>query len=53
MCFSSFYFILVLLDVAISEYFDTIAVFSLCGEYVARFPLPGGVLIPCDHGLDF
>ena len=38
--------------------FRTIAVFSLHGEYVVRFPLPDGVdhssvFLPCDHGLDF
>ena len=31
----------------------SIAVFSLYGEYVVRFFLPGGVFQPCDHGLDF
>ena len=48
------------LDVAFSEYFCTINVFSLYGvcvcvwrKYVVRFPLPGGVFLPCDHGLDF
>ena len=40
-------------DVAFSEYFCTITVFSLYGEYVVRFPLPDGVYLPCDHGLDF
>ena len=30
--------------------FCTIA--ALYGEYVVRFFLPGGVLLPCDHGLD-
>ena len=40
-------------DVAFSEYFCTITVFSLYGEYVERFFLPGGVFLPCDHGLDF
>ena len=33
--------------------FCTIAVFSLYGEYVVRSSLPGGVFLPCDHGLDF
>ena len=30
-------------DVVFSEYFCAIAVFSLYGEYVLRFPLPDGV----------
>ena len=34
-------------------FFCTIAVFSLCGEYVVRSFLPNGVFLPCDHGLDF
>ena len=33
--------------------FCTIAAFSLYREYVVRFSLPGGVFLPCDHGLDF
>ena len=33
--------------------FYTIAVFALYGEYVVRFPLPDGVFLPSDHGLDF
>ena len=40
-------------DVAFSEYFYTITVLSFYGEYVVRFSLPGGVFLPCDHGLDF
>ena len=40
-------------DVAFSELFCTFAAFSLYGEYVVRFPLPNGVFLPCDHGLDF
>ena len=40
-------------DVAFSERSCTIAIFSLYGEYVARFPLPTGVLVPCDHTLEF
>ena len=40
-------------DVAFSEYFCTITVFSSYAEYVVRFPLPDGVFLPCDHGLDF
>ena len=41
-------------DVSFSEYFKTIAVFSLYGEYVVRFP-PFRVMffLPCNHGLDF
>ena len=35
-------------DVAFSEYFCTSTVFL-----VACFPLPDGVFLPCDHGLDF
>ena len=38
-------------DVAFSEYFCTIAVFSSYGEYVVPFfSLPAGVFLPCDHG---
>ena len=40
-------------DVASSYFFCAIAVFSLYGEYVVRFPIPDGVFLPCDHGLDF
>ena len=40
-------------NVAFSEYFCTIAVFSLYGEYVVRSFFPNGVFLPCDHGLDF
>ena len=41
-------------DVAFSEYFCTITVFSLYGEYVVRCPLPDdGVFLPSDHGPDF
>ena len=39
-------------DVAFSEYFCTVTVFSLYGEYVVCFPLPDGVFVCCDHGLD-
>ena len=41
--------------VTFAEYFYTITItgFSLYGEYVARFFLPDGVFLPCDHGLDF
>ena len=49
-CFS---FFLSFGDVAFSEYFCTNTVSSLYGDYVARFPLPDGVFLPCDHGLDF
>ena len=35
-----------------SSTFCAISVFSLYGEYVVRFLLPGGVFLPCDHGLD-
>ena len=40
-------------DVAFSEYFWTIAIFSLYGEYIVRSFLLDGVFLPCDHGLDF
>ena len=40
-------------SVAFPEYFCTITVLSLYGEYVACFPLPHGVFLPRDHGLDF
>ena len=37
-----------------SEYtFCTAVVFSLYGVYIVRSFLPDGVLLPCDHGLDF
>ena len=43
--------------VAFSEYFRTITVVSLYGEYVVptlvRFFLPDGVFLSCDHRLDF
>ena len=41
-------------DVAFSEYFCTIAVVSLYGEYVIPVRLfpSDGVFLPCDHGLD-
>ena len=32
---------------------EALTVFSLNGEYVARFPLPDSIFLPCDHGLDF
>ena len=35
------------------EYFCTISVLFLNGEYDVRFLLPGGAFLPCDHGLDF
>ena len=41
------------LDVAFSQYFCNIIVFSLYGEYVARFPISDGVFLNCDHGLGF
>ena len=47
------YSICMLPDVAFSEYFCTITVFSLYDKYVVRFSLPDGVFLPCDHGLDF
>ena len=34
-------------------FFVLIPFFSLHGEYVARFPLPDGVFLPGDQGLDF
>ena len=41
-------------DVAFSEYLlYHFTVFSLYGEYVVRFPLPDGIFLPCDHGLDY
>ena len=50
-CFCFFLF-LFLWRFAFSKYFCTIAVFSLYEEYVVRFSLPGGVLLPCDPGLN-
>ena len=51
---SSFFF-LVYLDMLLfpSICFGTIAIFSLYGEYVVRFPLLDGVFLPCDHGAGF
>ena len=40
-------------DDAFFEYFCTITVVALYGEYVVRSFLPDGVLLPRDHGLDF
>ena len=43
-------------DVTFPEYFLYHCRFLLVllyGEYVVRFFLPGGVFLPCDHGLDF
>ena len=52
-CFVFFPFCLVG-NVALSEYyFCTISAFFLYGEHVVRSFLPNGVLLPCDHGLDF
>ena len=51
-CFCFFLFFVSLGDVAFSEYFCTIAVLSLDGEYVVRPPLPDGVFLPCDNGLN-
>ena len=48
--FSFFFFFLY---VAFAEYFCTIAVFSLNGEYVVRLPLPDDIFLPRDHGLFF
>ena len=36
-------------DVAFSDYFCTITLWSLYGEYVVRFFLPDDVFPPCDH----
>ena len=41
-------------DVVFSEYFCTITVFSLYVESTSHgFPLPDGIVLPRDHGLDF
>ena len=49
----SFIFPFVYLEMSLfPNTFCTIAVLSLYGEYVARVSLPGGVFLPCDHGLD-
>ena len=49
-----FFFFRFCLFVDIGFSFGTIiAVFSLSGEYVIYFPLPGCVFLPCDHRLDF
>ena len=55
MSFSDVTFIFVLFgDVAFPEYFCTITVFPLYGEYVVRCFLPDDdIFLPCDHGLDF
>ena len=44
--------------VSFSEYLCTIIplfpfFLVLYGEYVARFPIPDGVFLPCDHGPEF
>ena len=50
----SFSFSFVYLEMSLfPSIFCTTAVFSLNGEYVVRSFLPDGVLLPCDHGLDF
>ena len=50
----SFFFVCFFEGVVFSEYFCTMAVFSLYGEYVVRFPpLLDGVFLLCDRGLDF
>ena len=52
--FRSFFFLFCFFrDVAFSECFCTITVFSLYGEYAVRFFLPDGAFLPCNHGLDF
>ena len=51
LCFLSL-FSFVCLKIKLFEYFVPLSFLSLYGEYVVRFSLPGGVLIPCDHGLD-
>ena len=49
---ASFFFSFFLGGVAFSKYFCTIAIFSLYGEYVVRFPLlPDGTFLACDHWL--
>ena len=50
--FSFFSFVYLEMSLFLSI-FCTIAVFSLCGEYVVRSFLPTGVFLPCAHGLDF
>ena len=40
-------------DVAFSSILVPLTYISLYGEYVVCFSLPGGVFLPCDHGLDF
>ena len=42
-----------MLNVVFFEFFYTTTVFSLYGEYVARFPLPDSIFPPCDNGLGF
>ena len=50
--FKNYYSALQVVYVAFPEYFGTITVFSLYGGYVVRFSIPGGVFLPCDHGLE-
>ena len=50
----SFIFPFVYLEMSLfPNTFCTIAVFSLYGEHVVRFPLPENVFLPRDHGLNF
>ena len=40
-------------DVAFSRIFSIpLPFYFLYGECVTRFPFPGGIFLPCDHGLD-
>ena len=48
-----FVVVTVVVDVTFSEYFYTITVFSLDEEYVAHFPIPDDVFLPCDTGWIF
>ena len=49
-----FFFPCIYLEMSLfTSFFCTIAIFSLYGEYVVSFFLPGGIFLPCDHGLDF
>ena len=50
-CLFFFLFLFFFGDAAFSKYFCTKNIFSLYGECVVRFFLPGDILLPCDHGL--
>ena len=52
-CFFSFFSSFFLEMSLFPSIFVPLPFFPLYGNYVARFSLPDGVFLPCDHGLDF